>query len=239
MLKSYSLILGGTLVLGLVAVFLYTRDTSREIAVIVPRDYAGQSPVTLVVWLHGWSGSPFDKEVQFQRIADKYGIAFVGVNGPVTTPAARYGWTDSFLANYRRVHDALVEARTHMQVRSGGAIALGFSQGATVGIEAAVRQPEVFAGAITVSAGTSGPFPLEGIANKTALPRQRFVIVCGAKEDPQSVKRSNALANWLRDAGAAVWQPDYPEHAIHTFPLDSAERLPDWIEFVEAVGKMP
>lgn len=223
------------LLVGAVGSLVYFWSTPDEFAVIVPKGYDGKTPLTLVVWLHGWGGSPYDKQVQFQKVADKLHVGFVGVNGPVVTPATRYGWSDDFADNYLRVTAALAEASQHMRVRPGGTIALGFSQGAMVGVEAAVRHPDVFVGAITVSAGTGGTLPADRVASSA----QRFVIVCGAKESPRSVQRSNDLAAWLRSGGAMVLQPDYPEHAVHTFPLDFAERLPDWLQIVADARKTP
>ncbi len=124
-----------------------------------------------------------------------------------------------------------------MRIVRGRAVALGFSQGGTVGIEAVVRHPEIFAGAISISAGTGEALQLEAVADRSGLPRQGFVIVCGAKEAEVSVRRSDELAAWLTTNKANVLRPDYPEHSAHTFPSDYLERLPEWLAFIEGARR--
>ena len=200
---------------------------------IVPEAYDRRTELTLVVWLHGMGGAPDFHKSEFQSIANKHQIGFVGVSGTVPTGKTRFAWADVADEDYERVSKALTEAQKAIRWRDGNVIALGFSQGAMVGLEIAARHPEVFAGAITISAGTGSPVQLDEVRDKSQLPHQGFVIVCGAKENKWSVERSNDLVSWLKSGNAKVLQPPYPNHATHSFPADFEKRLPEWVQFVE------
>jgi len=207
----------------------------KQNTLIVPEGYDGRAELTLVVWLHGMGGNPGDRDSEFQSLANSHQIAFVGVSGTIPTGKTKFAWADVAEEDYERVRLTLAEARGRICWREGTAVALGFSQGAMVGLEVAVRHPEVFAGAITVSAGTGSPVQLDAVLDKAALHRQGFVIVCGAKEDRWRVERSEELVRWLETATGNVLKPAYPNHATHAFPADFAERFPEWLVFIDRV----
>jgi predicted esterase len=212
----------------------YWRAVSpKQTVLIVPDGYDGRKELTVVVWLHGMGGSPADFKTAFQALANKHQLGFVGVSGTIPTGKTKFSWADVVAEDYERIGLALAEARERIRWREGTAVVLGFSQGAMVGLEIAVRHPEAFAGAITISAGTGSPVQLDAVSDKRALARQGFVLVCGAKEHPASVERSKVLEVWLKTANAKVSKPSYPNHAAHGFPADFAERLPEWLAFVE------
>jgi predicted esterase len=205
----------------------------KQTVLIVPDGYDRRTELTVVVWLHGMGGSPADRKSVFQSLANNHQIGFVGVSGTIPTGKTKFAWADVAEEDYDRVRLALAEAREQIRWREGTAVALGFSQGAMVGLEVAVRYPEAFAGAISVSAGTGSPVQLDAVSGKAALPRQGFVIVCGAKENQWSVERSKVLERWLKTGNANVLKPAYPNHAAHAFPADFGERLPEWLAFIE------
>lgn len=217
--------------LGTLALFLYWPFTPRETAFVLPKNHDIKNEVTVVVWLHGYGGSPANKQAEFQVLADQPGLAFIAVSGPYGTGNGNFAWADEPEEDYAQVTPLLAEARRRCRIR-GRFVALGFSQGGMVGLEMALRHPDEFAGAITISAG-AGPIHVDSVADRTALPRQGFVIVCGAMESLNSVKRSEHLASWLRANNGHVLEPQYPDHSQHTFPVDWREKLPEWLEFIK------
>jgi len=204
----------------------------KQTELIVPEGYDGRSELPLVVWLHGMGGTPSDHKSQFQPLANEYKIGFVGVSGTIPTGKTKFAWAEVAEEDYERVRTALTEIRDRIRWREGTAVALGFSQGAMVAFEIAVRHPEIFAGVISVSAGTVSPIPPDAPSAKLDLSRQGFVVVCGAKEIPASIERSDELEHWLKARNGHVLRPSYPDHASHGFPADFEKRLNEWIAYV-------
>jgi predicted esterase len=205
----------------------------KKTVVIVPDGYDRQTELPVVVWLHGMGGNPSDLRSTFQTLANKHRLGVIGVSGTIPTGKTKFSWADVAEEDYERIRRALTEARKSIRWRQGTTVALGFSQGAMVGLEVAVRHPEEFAGAITISAGTGSPVQLDEVFTRTALAHQGFVIVCGGKEHPSSIERSEELVRWLKTEKARVLKPSYPNHAYHGFPTDFAQRLPTWLTFIE------
>jgi len=67
-------------------------------------------------------------------------------------------------------------------IKKGQVVTLGFSQGAQVGLEVAVRHPEGYAGSIVLSPGATQH--LEGVRPSPLLAPRGFVLTCGAGEHP-------------------------------------------------------
>ncbi len=205
----------------------------KETVLVVPKNYDGKTILPTVLWLHGMGGDPKDMKILFQPLADQHQIGFIGVSGTIPTGKHRFAWADVVEEDYDQIQQALIEAQRQIRMRPGSVVALGFSQGAIVAIEVAVRHPEIFAGAITVSAGTGSPVQLDAVSDTADLIRQGFVIVCGSKENEWTVRRSNDVAEWLKNGNAKVLKPDYPNHSTHSFPEDFDNRLPEWLAFVQ------
>lgn len=203
--------------------------------VIAPKDYDGSADLQLVVWLHGMGSNPGDLKTGLQSLADRHHIAFVCVSGTNPSGKQKFSWADVAKDDFERVSLALSKARKQVHFRDDDTIAMGFSQGGLTAIEIAVRHPETFAGVISISAGAGSPVQIDAVTDKGSLKTQGFVIVCGAKEQPQSVQRSDYLANWLKVGNARVLTPAYPNHATHSFPDDFAERFPEWLEFINSI----
>jgi pimeloyl-ACP methyl ester carboxylesterase len=142
----------------------------KETVIITPSAYDGQAELSVVVWLHGMGGDPGNMKSVFQTLADRHRIGFIGVSGTIPTGKKKFAWADVAEDDYERIQLALKDADKRMH-RRPGAVALGFSQGAMVGIEVAVRHPETFAGAISISAGTGSP-----VLNERT--HRRFLDLC-------------------------------------------------------------
>ena len=116
-------------------------------------------------------------------------------------------------------------------VKPGHLIALGFSQGAQVGLEIAVRNPDLYAGAIVLSPGAESH--LSDAKRSPELERRAFVLCCGAEEQPRNVTLTAKDAAWLTAAKARVIHKPYPKMKDHAFPPDFDERFPEWVRLIE------
>jgi len=126
--------------------------------------------------------------------------------------------------------EALSEVSDRLTIKRGQVITFGFSQGAQVGLEIAVRFPEEYAGSIVASAGAQSR--LKEVKPSPLLAKRGFVVVCGAKEAPGNVQLTANDAAWLRGAKAQVIHKAYPGMAAHALPADFDERFPEWVKFI-------
>jgi predicted esterase len=168
-----------------------------------------------------------------QPYADELNVTFVGVSGTLPRGPNRFAWADDPEKDAKRLRDALVAVRDRVKVKQGYVITFGFSQGAQVGLEVAVRYPEEYAGAIVLSPGAD--LHLEAAKRSPTLAKRAFVISCGAEEAPGNVALAERDALWLRTAGARVQYKAYPGVTAHAFPADFADfdqRFPDWVRFI-------
>src|SRR5262249_53538350 len=211
----------------------YWRATvPKQTLITVPANYDRKAELTTVVWLHGMGAEPSSMRDVFQELADQHQVGFVSVSGTIASGRSRFAWADQIEDDFERIRQALSEAKDKLRIRPGTAIALGFSQGGVVAVEVAARHPEVFAGAILVSAGTGSPLQLEAVADKSVVKQQGYVVICGAKEAQASIHRADELTAWLRRNGAQVLRPNYPNHSAHGFPDDFEKRFPEWVKFI-------
>jgi predicted esterase len=199
---------------------------------VLPKGYQKGTPIPVVLWLHGLGSRPddFTAGEGCQEFADELNVAVVGVSGTRPRGPRSYVWAEDPEKDAKRLRDALAEVSNRLTVKKGSAITFGFSQGAQVGLDVAVRYPEEYAGSIVLSPGAQPH--LEGVRPSPLLARRGFVLSCGAKEYPGNVQLTADDADWLRRAGAQVIHKPYPGVSAHTFPKDFDERFPEWVKFI-------
>jgi predicted esterase len=226
-------------------VLRYMQDCNRyfestpitRTVLIIPRNYKKPAEIPAVVWLHGLGSRPegFVND-GCQDLADKLNIAFIGVSGTKARGPRSFVWADEIDKDAKRLRDALAEVSDRVTVKKGQIITFGFSQGAQVGLEIAVRDPELYAGSIVLSPGAN--FHLREVKPSPMLAQRGFVVSCGAKEHPGNVRLTTQDAEWLRQAKAKVIHKAYAGVAAHSFPEDFQERFPEWVKFIlDAPGK--
>jgi predicted esterase len=200
---------------------------------VLPRKYQKGTPITVVVWLHGRGSRPDDfVNEHCQMYADALNIAVVGVSGTLARGPETFVWSVDAERDAKHVHDALAGVSNRVTVKPGHVIALGFSQGAQVGLEIAVRNPQEFAGAIVLSPGAASH--LHEVATPSPLlARRAFVVACGAAEAPGNVRLKESDADWLRGVKAQVIEKEYAGVAEHAIPADFRARFPEWVRFIE------
>jgi predicted esterase len=199
--------------------------------VILPKGYHQPTPIPVVLWLHGLGSRPEDFINQSaQPYADELNVALVGVSGTKPRGPRSFVWAVDPVKDASRLKDALAEVRDRLTVKEGHVITFGFSQGAQVGLEIAVRHPDEYAGSIVLSPGAQ--LRLGEVNPMPSLARHGYVLSCGAKELPGNVQLTTIDANWLRQAKAEIIHKPYPDVSDHAFPADFDERFPEWVKFI-------
>src|SRR5262249_4066280 len=123
-------------------------------AVILPKDYQKGTPIPAVLWLHGLGSRPeYFINHGCQEYADELNVALIGARGTKRIGPRSFVWAEDPEKDARRLRDALAEVSDRVTVKKGYVITLGFSQGAQVGLDVAVRYPEEYAGSIVLSPG--------------------------------------------------------------------------------------
>jgi len=206
-------------------------------SVILPKNYDGQTPIMTIVGLHGLGSNPQNIFGDWlQEFADKLNVAFVGVSGTIPRGKSSFVWTEQPEDDHRHVLKALDSVASRVRVKPGKVIAIGFSQGAQAGLEAAVRHPDFYAGAIVLSPGNQKGSKLASVNPSSELKKRGFVFVVGAGEHPGNVQLTAQDAQWVSQAGGKVIHRPTPGQSQHNFPNDFNKRLPEWIKFIDEAG---
>ena len=204
---------------------------------LLPKDYDGKTPLTTIVCLHGLGSNPENIASEaMQPFADELQIAIVGINGTVPRGKTTFVWSEDPEADHQQVVRSLDSLAGKFVPAPGKVIAIGFSQGAQAGLEAAVRHPEYYAGAIVISPGNRTGSGLAQVQPSPELAKRAFVFVVGAQEHPGNVALTAQDAQWARNAKAHVVHRPTPGQSQHSFPADFNERFPEWVRMIEKTG---
>jgi predicted esterase len=211
--------------------YFETAPLARTVLVL-PKGYRKETPIPAVLWLHGLGSRPedFTGGKRCQEYADHLNVAVIGVSGTRPRGPRSFVWAEDPEKDAKRLRDALAEVSDRVTVKKGYVVTFGFSQGAQVGLEVAVRFPEEYAGSIVLSPGAQPH--LDDTRPSALLRRRGFVLSCGAKEHPGNVQLTALDAAWLRVAKAQVLHKAYPGVSAHSFPEDFDERFPEWVKFI-------
>lgn len=205
--------------------------------VILPTKYDGKTPLTTIVGLHGLGSNPEDLVNDgMQRFADELNVAFVGVSGTIPRGKSSFVWSEDPERDHQHIVKALESVKDRLNVNPGHVITIGFSQGAQAGLEAAVRHPDFYAGAIVMSPGNRAGSKLKQLTPIPDLSNRRFVFVVGDRELKGNIFLTMQDADWARSAGANIIHRLTSGQSEHTFPSDFNDRLPQWIKFIENAG---
>lgn len=224
---------------------LYCEEYHQKFAkpvttLILPKKYdvKKDNPLNVIVWLHGMGSKPDefvdpnDPDCDAQAFADELNIAFVGVSGTRIKSKKNFVWAENVAQDFERVKAALDEVKAKVQIKEGGVINFGFSQGAQVGLELAAQHPEVFAGAIVLSPGSNRESIDQIDAMNPLLKKRGFVFGCGEREALGNLLQCDNGFQWTKKAGAQTQKNLYPGQRAHAFPADFEEKFPEWIQFI-------
>ena len=202
---------------------------------VLPKSYkpgSGQ-PIGAVVGLHGLGGEP-SRFVNdgWQAYADQLNRAIIGVSGTVPRGSRKYVWSEDPAKDAERIRKALKDVSNRVTVKPGDVVTFGFSQGAQMAFEVALKYPDEFRGAIVMSPGTVNPTRLSNFESSPMNRHQGYICVCGAGEFPGNVAGTKADAEIAKRSGAKVELKLYPGVTEHAFPPDFGEKFVEWVNFI-------
>lgn len=205
-----------------------------ETSLVMPQNAVPHTPIPVFIGLHGLGDNArqFVSPERYQVMADKMGVAVLGVSGTRCRGKHTFVWSEDPSQDMARIDAALSEVAAQLTPAEGQLVLFGFSQGGMVSAELVARHPQRFAGAILLSPGSvSG-------ADPSRLPRfpegrrPGLVAVCGAGEHRATVNFTKGYAAAYQSRGARLYLKVYPGMKQHTFPPDFSEKFPVWGKFV-------
>ncbi len=144
-------------------VFLARASSQEALSCFGPLHYESGYAYPLVVWLHGTG----DSDAQLKRIMPSISMRNYVAIAPRGTEclrqngcAAGYSWRQSISGIMRAetvVTEAIEMARDKFHIHDRRIFLAGFDAGGTMAVRIALRQPELFGGALSLC----GPFPTD------------------------------------------------------------------------------
>jgi len=193
---------------------------------------AGPAPgprTRVLLALHGRGASAGEMRELGRHLAPGYRIVAPQAAGRTWYPASfmapvehNQPWLDSALAALERIVTRHVEggvARERIAV-------LGFSQGACLGLEYAVRHPTRYAGVLALSGGLIGP-PGVALEREGSLDSTPLLAGCGDRDPHIPIERVRDTASAWRAMGGVVDLRIYEGmgHTVHEDELKVARTL--------------
>jgi phospholipase/carboxylesterase len=193
---------------------LITTSQRRGFAhsIFVPLHYERNYAYPLLVWLHG----PADNERQLQRIMPLVSMrnyVAVAPRGacPIENGVKGYRWrqTESCIAAAEQaVFDSIEAASEKFNISSKRIFLAGYECGGTMAFRVALRNPERFAGALSVD----GPFPTGNspLLHLEQARRLPLFIAHGRDGEKYTVERTCEELRLFHSAGLSVTLRQYP-----------------------------
>lgn len=143
----------------------------------LPLHYTPSYEYPLVVWLHcdGFNENQIDHVMPHISLRNHVGVGVRGTRA-ADSGGHRFDWHDSPAA-VAAAHDAVVEATEEalrrFSVHPGRIVLAGYRQGGTMALRIAMRQPDRFAGAVSLG----GRMPQGAIRNVQQLRQRRLPML--------------------------------------------------------------
>lgn len=209
-----------------------TRDMLK-VNTVLPQGHDPKQPIVTVVGLHGLGGDQDFVDDGFQDLADELGVAFVGLSGTYPRGPKSFSWSEDRELDQQRVQRALESVKDKLTPKQGEILLFGFSQGGQMAFELAAAHPDLYRGALAMSPGKKDDRALTGLKASAGSKKQRFILLAGENEHPQTVEHARADAEWARKAGAQVKLKFYEGISEHAFPPDFVEQFPAWLGWLQ------
>ncbi len=195
----------------------------------LPKDFDAAEPTPVVVLLHGHGSRPahFLGDAT-QRYADELDLPVVSVSGTRPHGPKSFGWAVNVEQDFAHLAAAVQKhaAAAKFTPAPGKLVAVGFSEGAQVGLEVAMNHPEAYAGAVAISPGADDQFAR--FTPQPLLKSRLFVVVVGAAEHRGNVALARLDKATLDRAGVPSRLVVVPKGG-HALPPDFDTAFPEWV----------
>ncbi|MCB9849952.1 MAG: dienelactone hydrolase family protein [Phycisphaerales bacterium] len=197
------------------------------------------APSPLIVVLHGFGGNAHAFAANWIGVMQAEHAVLVAPRGP--TPAGNearlaYAWSApgmpqnlDFGGASAAVDAAIAAAREKYTIDDSKIVIAGFSQGASMALKLLARDPNKYAGAITMAASYDTADNASWTTDAKNKPRVALIV----GENDRTVEDNTALRDALKQAGYPVELDEVPG-AGHEVPPDHEKRLERALKFIFA-----
>jgi predicted esterase len=205
------------------------KEVKPEWQVTVPKGFDKDKKAPLIVALHAYNDSMEGSIEHWKAAAAEIGAILLTPQGAYQLDNDHYQWGRDLNAIEEIVMDSIDEVIDEYKVDKKKVVVVGFSQGAWAAWALALRNPDVFCGAIPVG----GRFPQgwKDDAEEDLVKNLRVFAMLGAKDDENLVTSNKDGAKDLAEIGAKVEVKVY-DGIRHEFPKKATEEEVKALEFV-------
>ena len=196
------------------------KDREWEPVVKVPDQYSGDKEYPVVIGLHGFGTNPIDFAKSLGSAVVDAGYVFCCPYGPFIRGTTAFGWGDCIDAE-KRILKSVQYLTKEYNIDDKRVILLGFSEGGGMALCTGFRNPEIFAGIISV-AGYYDEVLNEYLEDESLTSMPTYMMI---GENDYGVKSNRMAEGLMKDHGLIVNLVVY-EGVGHAFP--AIEYLTPW-----------
>jgi phospholipase/carboxylesterase len=201
----------------------------------IPADADTDSPVPVVVMLHGWGGDEGSMWVFRQAIPPE--TAIITPRAPLDLEDDAYAWfyrddplhltdPESLVATIEKLDDFLSQLPQLYPVDPDRMVLIGFSQGAAVSNSLVMARPELVAG-VALLAGMGFQLP-ELIPQVMSLAELPVFIAHGTRDEVVPLSAAQQACETYEQLGADVTYGEY--NSGHKMHVQAIKDLRGWVE---------
>lgn len=204
------------------------KDRDWEPVVELPDQYCDDKPCPVVIGLHGFGTSPVDFVKSLGPAVLEEGYVFCCPYGPFIRGTTAFGWGDCKDAG-KRILESVKYIAGEYNIDDKRIILLGFSEGGSIAFCVGFKNPEIFAGIISV-AGYYDEELDESLQNECLQNMPTYMMI---GENDHGVESNRMAEHSMKDKGLIVKLVVY-EGMGHAFPPNGSEEVKKALKWVEA-----
>lgn len=213
-------------------------DCKPVTSILIPAGYDPKKdqPLNVVIWFHQNRSrpdrilDPKSESFDFQLAANRLNVAFLAISGTNALSKNVFDWADDETENYQRVCEAIEALKSKVQIKPRGIINLGIEEGAGVGLELALKHPELFAGAIALSR-TDYFWDHDDLVETKQINSLGVVISYSDKDEVQK-ELAETDVKLMKRLNAKYIESKSNDESWVVIPSDLNQKLPGWLKFI-------
>jgi predicted esterase len=205
------------------------KQVDPEWQVTVPKGLDKSKKVPLIVALHGYNGNMDETIKQWKDAAEEIGAILLTPQGTFRLSDDHYHWGRNLDTIEENIMAAIDEVAEDHQIDKKKVIIVGFSQGGWAAWTVALRNPDVFCGAIPVGGRLTGNWKDD--VEEDGVKKLRIYSMLGADDEEPLLKDNKAAAKQLKEMGVKVEVRTF-DGVGHAFPKNSKEEEVKALKFI-------
>ncbi|MBX3396573.1 MAG: dienelactone hydrolase family protein [Phycisphaerae bacterium] len=200
------------------------REVPFKYEVTLPPDHDPLKPAALVIAMHHFHGSRLTARDRWAEPAAAVGAILMTPQGTLEAgeDSGMFQWGNDISAVDRNIMGAIDEVMDHHKIDPDRVVIAGFSQGGSMALALALRNPDAFRGVVPVAA-MFRPESESAFADEE-IKRMHVYLMFGTEDNSQLIASNRKAADLFRGAGATVEVVEF-EGLGHGFPRSATAEL--------------